>query len=93
MASPSEAATEHPALSRISEVCRASACLQPQGMREMKVQCEAAKATLRCAFLDLVHQHQGQPLLTSKSCDGTPINVVHGVRITLPSGEQQKARG
>eukprot|EP00974_Lingulodinium_polyedra_P039673 3806691-Lingulodinium_polyedra.AAC.1 len=65
----------------------ASAALDSQGRRDLDVACEAAKATLNVAFLDLVQKNQGIPLMTSRSCDGTPINVVQRASSKLPSGK------
>eukprot|EP00974_Lingulodinium_polyedra_P055426 5329884-Lingulodinium_polyedra.AAC.1 len=59
----------------------------------LAVSCEVAKRTMEVSFLDVIHRNQGQPLMTSRSCDGTPINVKARTSVTLPSGRVVRSSG
>ena len=48
---------------------------------------------LSAAWLSIIHKNQGVPLLTSKSCDGTPLNVKQCSRVKLPSGHEVRSSG
>eukprot|EP00974_Lingulodinium_polyedra_P086442 8374881-Lingulodinium_polyedra.AAC.1 len=74
MAGSSTDSNAHPAARRISELSKGSACLTKQGSHDLSVACEAAKKVMGIRFNDLLKQSAGMPLLTSKSCDGTPMN-------------------
>ena len=43
--------------------------------------------------IDLVREADGQPMLSSKSCDGTPIRSSHRTSFTLPSGRIVRCHG
>ena len=83
----------HPGLRRVAEVSRASACISKHGEQAMSVACEAAKEVLSRSFDAILHRNQGSPLLTSKSCDGTPLNTVERSRLKLPSGRVIQTQG
>eukprot|EP00974_Lingulodinium_polyedra_P086161 8344581-Lingulodinium_polyedra.AAC.1 len=48
---------------------------------------------MKRSFFDIIERNENAPLLTSKSCDGTPINVVEHARVRLSSGKQIRASG
>ena len=48
--------------------------------------CEAAKEVMDAAFESLVKESVDKPLFTSKSSDGTPMNVKHRGQVKFPSG-------
>eukprot|EP00974_Lingulodinium_polyedra_P061550 5939991-Lingulodinium_polyedra.AAC.1 len=83
----------HPAHVRVAEVAKASAVITPEGARQLGIACEAAKVVLARVYLDILHHNEGKPVLSSKSCDGTPINVVHRDKVKLPSGKTVRATG
>eukprot|EP00974_Lingulodinium_polyedra_P058127 5598267-Lingulodinium_polyedra.AAC.1 len=87
MAASTQDPNMHPGLRRVAMVSRASSCLTPHGDRDLAVACESAKDVLARAFDEILQRNQGSPLLTSKSCDGTPMNTVERTRVTLPSGQ------
>eukprot|EP00974_Lingulodinium_polyedra_P019744 1909561-Lingulodinium_polyedra.AAC.1 len=75
------------AIEQVGNVSRAPYSISKSGEKGVAVACEAAKAVLIRAFDDLLSRNQGAPLLTSKSCDGTPINAVDRAQVKLPSGK------
>ncbi len=54
---------------------------------------EGAKEIIRTGVRDLVEEAGGMPMLTSKSCDGTPIRVTNRTSATMPSGRLVKSQG
>ena len=67
--------------------------MDPTQRREIDVVCEAGKAVLLRGVQDLVEDANGMPMLTSKSCDGTPMSLVHRSKRTLPSGTAVRTQG
>ena len=55
--------------------------------------CEAAKDMLMGRAKHLVATSHGFPLLSSKSCDSTPIRCQHYRSEKLPSGKRARSRG
>ena len=55
--------------------------------------CEAAKDVLLSRAKALVANSHGLPLLSSQSCDGTPIRCQHYSSRVLPGAKSQKVRG
>ena len=55
--------------------------------------CEVAKEVLRRGAVDLVQEAGGMPMISSKSCDGTPITVKHRSTHVLPGGKKVKWSG
>ena len=55
---------------------------------EMPVACEAVKEALFRGAQALVEEAGGRPMVTSKSCDGTPITVSHRTYHTQPGGKR-----
>ena len=51
------------------------------------------KEVLDGKYLALLREHKGQPLLSSKSCDGTPMSTQHRRWVTLPSGQVVRTSG
>ena len=72
----------------------ASGFLARPELRELEVGCEATKKVLMRRALDLVSEAYGMPVLSSKSCDGTPLNIAHESRRTLGiTGTQAVTKG
>ena len=95
MAAASSSASDVSALaaSKVHELSKASTCLSLGGRRELDIGCEAAKDVLQEKFRAQVSAASGSPLLTSKSADGTPMNVVDRQRGPLPSGRTFQSSG
>ena len=55
--------------------------------------CEVIKETLRRGAQGLIADAAGRPILTSKSCDGTPITVTHHKTYNQPGGKRVKKVG
>ena len=81
------------AAARFKELSKPSASLDHSGCFEVDVACAAAKRILQKAASDLVSEAAGLPILSSKSCDGTPMRVVHQSAYTLPSGKKVRTKG
>ena len=60
---------------------------------EAPLACEVVKETLLRATQGLVEEAGGRPLLTSKSCDGTPITVAHRRVYHQPGGQNVRRTG
>ena len=60
---------------------------------EAPLACEVVKETLLRAARDLIEDAGGRPVLTSKSCDGTPITVAHRSTLVQPGGKRVKRSG
>eukprot|EP00974_Lingulodinium_polyedra_P096911 9393108-Lingulodinium_polyedra.AAC.1 len=93
MASASSDLNEHPAVRRVHELSKGSACLEKTGARNLAIACEAAKEVLGARFNDLVREAGGRPLLSSKSCDSTPVNVKKKTKHTPPGGKATHGSG
>ena len=46
--------------------------LNKSGTRDLACACETTKQTMESEFMALLRDQQGRPVLSSKSCDGTP---------------------
>eukprot|EP00974_Lingulodinium_polyedra_P006857 652331-Lingulodinium_polyedra.AAC.1 len=77
MAGTSSAAQhhDHPAVVRVHGLSKTSNCLSKEGAQALAVACEAAKEVMQEDFRGLLHEQRGRALLSSKSCDGTPMSV------------------
>ena len=60
---------------------------------ELGIGCEVAKETLLRGAQHLVASSGRRPMLTSKSCDGTPITVAHRETRHQPKGQKVKTTG
>ena len=61
--------------------------------RDMPAACEVAKETLLRGAQALVAEAGGRPMLSTKSCDGTPITVTHRSSHSQPSGKRVRVSG
>eukprot|EP00974_Lingulodinium_polyedra_P068806 6663290-Lingulodinium_polyedra.AAC.1 len=79
------------AAARLHALSIPSSSLGVADVRALEIGCEAAKEVLKGALSDLVKEARGAPILTSKSCDGTPVQgrKVHASS-QLPSGSRVK---
>ena len=71
----------------------ASGFLTRGDLKALDIGCEVTKEVLRRRVVDLVDAALGCPILTSKSCDGTPMNLAHWSSHLLPNGKKVKTRG
>ena len=76
------------AVETIRSLSKASSCLTTKGSKELAIGCEAAKAVMDKHFRAVVEEFQGSVILTSKSCDGTPINCVERTQRVQASGKK-----
>ena len=60
---------------------------------ELGVACEVTKEVLLRGAHDLVREAKGRPMVTSKSCDGTPMSVTHRSSVRQPSGKKIRVAG
>ena len=65
------------ATSVLKRLAKPSDKMSVQDSFELAVFCEASKYVMQLAAEELVEEAQGMPILISKSCDGTPISVMH----------------
>ena len=77
----------------VQRLGKASGVLTVQETRELASVCEVAKETLLRGAQGLVEEASGRPILTSKSCDGTPLSVVHRSSRKLQSGRSVRTTG
>ena len=85
--------TKHPAAEIIDGLTKPGLSLTISQRWEAGVACEAAKEMLHRGVRDLVRDAHGFPSLSSKSCDGTPLKIVHRARHQLPSGQAVRTSG
>ena len=72
----------------------ASGVLDRQELRDLEVACEASKMILDRKAEDLVRSAHGMPILSSKSCDGTPLNIFTSTKWDLgTTGKKQHTKG
>ena len=82
------------AIAYFKDLAKPSGSLTGPQANEASVGCEAAKRVMRQAVEDLVADACGMPILTSKSCDGTPLSVKHRSQWKMPgSGRVIKSMG
>ena len=92
--SPAMAADGGVAQEVIMRMGKASVFLTDNERRfEIGVACEVAKDTLLRSARQLVDGAGGRPVLTSKSCDGTPITVTHRSVFEQPGGKKIRTTG
>ena len=60
---------------------------------ELHLACEVSKATLLSGAEALVREAAGRPIVTIKSCDGTPITTTHRSLYVQPSGKRVRMSG
>ena len=78
----------------VGRIGRASGFLSDHEWKsEMPLACEVANATLLSGAQALVREAAGRPMVTSKSCDGTPITVTHRATHVQPNGKKVKVSG
>ena len=75
------------AVCHLESLGKASAVLNESYGNQVAVACEAAKDMLLTRARAFVDSSAGMPLLSSKSCDGTPIRASVYTRTKLPSGK------
>ena len=68
-------------------------CRQRVGERRLNIICEAAKETMARKSQDMVNANINIPMMTSKSCDGTPMNTLHKTIVKLPRGKRVISSG
>ena len=84
---------EHPAAQIIQDLAQPVSSLNPAQRLEGDIVCEAAKRALRDGVRELIQAANGFPILTSKSCDCTPMSLMHFTSRKLPSGQPQRMAG
>ena len=72
---------------------RASGMLGNADSYQVARVCEATKEVLVHRAKQLVVASLGSPILSSKSCDGTPVRAVHYTSFKLPGLKRQKTHG
>ena len=81
------------AIDAINRFAKATGAMSKSETREMAVVAEVAKEALRSAASNFVSDAEGMPLLSSRSCDGTPIRVVHRSTVQLHAARKEKSSG
>ena len=81
------------AIGTLQELGRASGMLSKTDSTQVALYCEASKEVLLGRAQAMVASSAGLPVLSSKSCDGTPIRVQHHASLKLPSGKKAKTIG
>ena len=81
------------AIECISTLSKASSVLSPHKTWEVGLACEVGKEVLRRVARQLIEDAEGAPVLSSKSCDGTPLVVAHRGSSTLTSGKKVRTQG
>ena len=84
---------EHEAVGLIKGFSKPSAVLSDSDRKKVGMACEAAKQVMRECVMGFVREMEGVPLMTSKSCDGTPLRLVKRESTTLPSGKRVNSQG
>ena len=72
---------------------RASGMLSKTDSNHVAAVCEATKEMLVIRAKAMVAKAAGMPVLSSKSCDGTPIKTMHYASHRLSGGKRQKTHG
>ena len=78
---------------RFAFLAKPSQVLDGTQGRAASVACEAAKEIMRRSARQLIQDADGLPMLSSKSCDGTPLRVAHRSQRKLPSGKTVRTQG
>ena len=76
---------------KLRDLGKASHSLSNPERFDIDVMCEAVKETLEAAADELVEKAAGWPMLCSRSCDGTPMQVAKYFARKLP-GSGRKVR-
>ena len=90
---PSDADQADRAVTAITRLGRASGFQGDPDRFATGLACEAAKEMLIRRAKALIGESLGSPVLSSKSCDGTPIRTKFHASGTLPSGKRVKSSG
>ena len=93
MAPSSASSRPSPGAGVISRLGLASGFLEKNEERDLAVACEALKEVLSRRVRCIVRDNLGLPMLSSKSCDGTPLSVACSFRTSLPSGKTITTKG
>jgi len=94
MARPELSPSADLAVCQIEELGKASGMLSKTQSPKVAAVCEAAKEMLLWKAKKLVADSLGLPLLSSKSCDGTPLRMKnYSSRTLLPEMKKQKYHG
>ena len=86
-----EAAIAHEVMGRLGQTSKA--LTDSERKTELALGCEVAKETLLRGARALVERAGGRPILTSKSCDGTPLTTVHRSTHQQPQGKKIRSSG
>jgi len=86
-------AGRHPAIEKLANLTKPGNALTPQERWETDIACESAKEALAFGVQELVFDANRSPMMTSKSCDGTPMSLVHRSQQKLPSGKKVRSQG
>ena len=81
------------AIGTLAELGKASGVLSKTDSNRVAAVCEGVKDMLVSRARALVASASGSPVLSSKSCDGTPIRVTQQVSLSLPGGKKAKTVG
>ena len=90
--SEADASAAEKAVCLLSSLGKASTFVASGGS-EVGAACEAAKETLLGRAREMIDSALGAAVLSSKSCDGTPIRTQFEASRQLPSGKRVQARG
>ena len=93
MALPSLTPAAQSAVCTLQGLGRASGMLSNTDGNRVAAVCEATKEMLLIRAKKMVQEAAGMPILSSKSCDGTPLKTQHFASRALPGGKKQKTRG
>ena len=86
-------ASPHAVIEKLKALTKPGAALNPKDRWEIDIVCEAAKVVLLHGVQELVSDANRAPILSSKSCDGTPMSLVHRDKRVLPSGRAVRSSG
>ena len=81
------------AIARLRILAQPSVVIDSDEGREAAIACEAATEVMRRSAFEMINSAGGLPILSSKSCDGTPMRVVHRSHRNLPSGKSVATQG
>ena len=81
------------AVGMIEGFAKASGTMSDTDRARMGIACAAGKEMLRRGVESFLESAHGCPVLTSKSCDGTPMAIKHRTSRALPSGRKIRSSG
>ena len=93
MAASSLSPAAQAAIGTLEELGKAASMLSKTDSNRVAAVCEGTKTMLVDRARTLVESAFGSPVLSSKSCDGTPIRVNHKMALSLLSGKKSKICG